>query len=127
MFDILLIVITVSVLAVVAFLIPLLIEARRTSVALRRSTEEKLNPALEELQLTLKDLRNISENINNVTEDVREFSGSINEAGQKIYAVSAAADEFLKSTVSLRVKSFSAGVAGTLSYLTKHLLKKGEK
>ena len=43
----------VVLIAIAAYLIPLLLELKRTVVSLRKTTEENLKPALEELNLRL--------------------------------------------------------------------------
>lgn len=120
----LLIIIAVMVSLVAIFLIPLLLEARRTVQMLRKTTEEKLNPALDELNLTLKSLRNVSDNVNGITADVRTLSKSVGDVGQSITSVNALVTGFSTST-AIKVMSLRAGIMAALQYAVTNLLKKG--
>jgi uncharacterized protein YoxC len=125
MMDILLVVIAVSIVIIVFFLVPLLIEAKRTFVSLRKTTEEKLNPALNELELNLKILRDISDDVNVVTSDIRKFSGSISDVAESLNMVT---DSMVKirSTTVLKIISLKVGIAAALGYLLTNVRKKGD-
>lgn len=124
--SVLLFVIAGSLGAVAVFLILLLIEAKKTVFSLRKTTEEKLNPALDELQLNLKNLRNISGDINDVTSDVKTLSRSIKDAGHAVHKVTNMVED-VGTTASIRVISVKTGVRVALEYLISNLFKKGEK
>ena len=113
-------------LVVVVYLIPLLLELKKTVISVRNTTERNLNPALEELQLTLKSLRSISDNVNDITGDVKGVADSITEVSTKIFAVNRALDA-LGSAASVRVMSLKAGIAAASTYLLTNLMKKGDR
>lgn len=107
-------------------LIPLILEIRRAVSALRHTTENQLNPALEELQATMKSIKGITDNVNAITEDVRQFSVAIQHAGQKISAVNTIVDS-ITSSLTVRTLSLKAGISTALSYLLANLMRKGER
>jgi hypothetical protein len=104
----------------------LLLELKKTVISVRNTTENNLNPALEELELTLKGLRSISDNVNDITEDVKGVTGSITEVSTKIFAVNRTIDA-LSSMASVKALSLKAGVTAAVTYLITNLLKKGDR
>ena len=113
-------------LVIVVYLVPLLLELKKTVISVRNTTEKDLAPVLEELQLTLKSLRSISDNVDDITGDVKGVADSIAEVSTKIFAVNRIIDAF-SSTVSVKTLSLKAGVTAALTYLFTNLLKKGDK
>lgn len=126
MTDILLIIITSAVCLVAAIMIPLLVEARRTILLLRKTTEEKLNPALEELQYTLRSLRNVSDTVSDITSDVRMLSQSVGDVGKSLGSVNALVQGF-STSAAVKVISLRAGITAALNYFIVNFIKKGEK
>ncbi|MBI5101296.1 MAG: DUF948 domain-containing protein [Nitrospirae bacterium] len=124
--NIWLIVIAVSLGAVAVFIIPLLIELKRTVSALRCTVETSLNPALEELHKNLKTLNAITENINTVTTDVRQFSQAVSEIGRSINIINSTINSAATSA-AIRVISLRTGIAATAGYLFTNLLRKGDR
>jgi len=108
------------------FLVPLLLELKKTVISMRNTTEKNLNPALEELQLTLKSIRSVSDNVNDITEDIKGVADSITEVSTRIHAVTGFLDT-LGSSASVKARSFKAGVTAGLTYLSTNLLRKGDK
>jgi hypothetical protein len=109
-----------------AVMIPLLLEVRRTVAALRLTTEQKLNPAIVELQEMLKSVRQITNNVTVITEDVKQFSGSIQQVGKKISAVNTIIDA-VSSSLTIKTLSMNAGVRAALSYFIANLSRKGDR
>ncbi|OGW33363.1 MAG: hypothetical protein A2X59_05390 [Nitrospirae bacterium GWC2_42_7] len=124
--NILSIILTLSVLAIAVFLVPLLIEAKRTIISLRRTVEDRLNPALEEMQSSLKSIHNISDNVNDITEDIRRFSGSVSEVGQTIHSISGLAGN-MSSSMSIKALSLRTGIIAGIKFLLTNLMNKGER
>ena len=124
--NLLSIILTLSVLAIAIFLVPLLIEAKRTIVSLRRTVEDRLNPALDEMQSSLRSIHNISDNVNDITEDIRRFSGSVNEVGQTIHSLSGLAGN-LGSSMSVKALSLRTGISAGIKFLLTNLMNKGER
>jgi methyl-accepting chemotaxis protein len=124
--TILLVVLTIAVCLITAFLIPLLIETKRTMTSLRRSTEEQLNPALVELQLNLENLKKITGDVNDMTADVKSLSHTIREAGETVHKVTEIVDD-IGATASVKVVSARTGIRVALEYLLTNLSKKGDR
>jgi uncharacterized protein YoxC len=124
--NILSIILTLSGLAIAIFLVPLLIEAKRTVVSLRRTVEDKLNPALDEMQSSLRSIHNISDNVNDITEDIRRFSGSVSEVGKTIHNISGLAGN-IGPSMSIKVLSLRAGIMTAIKFLLTNLMNKGER
>ena len=124
--NIWLIIIAVSLGAVVAFLIPMLLELKRTLISLRITIETSLNPALDELQKNLKTMNSITENVNVVTTDVRQFSRAVSDIGNTISAVNMLIGD-VGSSAAVKVISLKTGIAAAAGYLLINLLRKGDK
>ena len=124
--NIWLIIIAVSLGAVAAFLIPLLLELKRTIMALRCTIETNLNPALDELQKNLKTMNSITENVNVVTSDVRQLSKAVSDIGNTISAVNAIMGG-VGSSAALQIISLKTGIAAAAGYLLTNLLRKGDR
>lgn len=124
--TIVLVVIGAAAVGVAAFLIPLLVELRQAVISLRKTTEEKLNPALDELQEVLKNVNGITGNVNEVTEDVKRFSRSVGEIGDTVSGINALVGT-VGSSATVRAMSLQAGIKAALAYLVTHLMsrKKG--
>ncbi|MEW6001343.1 MAG: DUF948 domain-containing protein [Nitrospirota bacterium] len=129
MTNIWLVLMTIAVLVAVGFLIPVLLElkktARSTTIFLK-TAEESLKPTMEELQQTLKSLRNITENINNITVDVKEFSGAVKEAGQNIKTLSLLIGSFT-SAAAIKTSGLRVGIRTALQVLLSNLFSKKEE
>lgn len=124
--NLLSIILTLSVLAIAIFLVPLLIEAKRTIISLRRTVEDRLNPALDEMQSSLRSIHNISDNVNDITEDIRRFSGSVSEVGQTIQSISGLAGN-IGASMTVRALSMRAGIITAINFLLTNLMNKGER
>jgi uncharacterized protein YoxC len=120
--TILLAIITAVFLVLAGFLIPLLLELKKTIVSLRNNTEKNR----EELEFTLKSVRGITDNVNDITEDVKEFVGSVTEVGKKIRAVNMLIDT-AGSSASVKAMSLKAGITAAVTFLITNLLKKGDR
>ncbi|MHB8882406.1 MAG: DUF948 domain-containing protein [Thermodesulfovibrionales bacterium] len=124
--NIWLIIIAVSLGAVAAFLVPLLLELRRTVLALRETVETRLNPTLEELQKNLRTMNSITENVDAVTTNVRQFSQAVNDVGHTISAVNAMVN-FAGSSAAVRLISLRTGISAAVGYLVTNLVRKGDR
>jgi len=111
----------------VLFLIPLLLELRRTVRTLTgvlQTTEEQLVPTLRELRSTLANLDRITADVSTVTDDVRVFSGSLRQVGKDVQELSGLLSA-LGGGFGARVHGLRAGINAGLGYLTKNMLKRG--
>lgn len=113
-------------LVIAVYLIPLLLELKKTVIAVRNTTEKNLNPALDELQLALKSMKSIYDDVNDITGAAKGVADSITEVSAKIFAVNRALDA-LGSAASVRAMSLKAGVAAAATYLLTNLMKKGDR
>jgi uncharacterized protein YoxC len=80
--------ITLAILS--AFLIPAIIEIRKTAIALREFTvnaESELKPVLHELQNTLTELKNLVEVTAARTEELRSFAEALGETGRNLRTI----------------------------------------
>lgn len=121
----LLVIIAVLLAIITGFLVPLLIEVRRTVASLRKTVEEKVDPVLEELRPTMTNMQHISDNVNEVTSHAKEFSKSIGDIGHTISVVNGLI-EGVGSSTAIKVVSLRAGIGAALGYLLKNLLRKGD-
>jgi uncharacterized protein YoxC len=85
-------VVLVAVVLVVlaAFMIPAIIEVRKTAAAIREFTtytESELKPVLQELHQTLSDLKEIADVAATGTEDVRSFVTGLGEMGRHLRTI----------------------------------------
>ena len=81
--------ITMVVLA--AFLIPAIIEIRKTAEATRQfitRTDEELRPILAELRTTLADLRTVSDGVAEKVDDLKVFMDGVGETGRGLKTIS---------------------------------------
>jgi uncharacterized protein YoxC len=83
-----LIAITFAILA--AFLIPAVIEIRKTAIALREFTvnaETELKPVLHELQNTLTELKGLAGEAASRADEIRSFTEALGETGKNLRTI----------------------------------------
>jgi uncharacterized protein YoxC len=124
--TIILAVIAVAVALMAAFVIPMLLELKRTLASLRQTMEQNLAPTLDELQVMLKSVHSISDNVNDITGDVKQLSSAVGQVGKKIQTANAVVDA-VSSSLTIRTLSLSAGIRAALSYIIANLTGKGER
>ena len=120
-----LIIIAVAVGAVAAYLVPLLLELRRTVEALRHTIETNLNPALDELQKNLRTLNSITGNVEQVSEHVKLFSGAVGDIGRSVSAVNAVISGAGAST-AVKLMSLRTGIVAAVGFILTNILRKGD-
>ncbi len=84
------VVIAVTLVVLAAFLIPAIIELRKTAIATRdflAMTEMELHPALKELRQLLMELKDMADSAAGGMDDVKVFMSSLGEAGRNIHSV----------------------------------------
>jgi uncharacterized protein YoxC len=124
--TIILAVIAVAVALMAAFVIPMLLELKRTLASLRQTMEQNLAPTLDELQVMLKSVHSISDNVNDITGDVKQLSSAVGQVGKKIQTANAVVDA-VSSSLTIRTLSLNAGIRAALSYIIANLTGKGER
>jgi len=124
--NIWLVIIAVALGAVAVYLVPLLLELRRTVAALRHTIEMNLNPTLCELQKNLKTLNTVSGNVEQVTEDIKLFSRAVGDIGRSVSAVNTIINSTGGSAL-IKVLSLRTGVAAAIGFVLTNLLRKGDR
>jgi uncharacterized protein YoxC len=118
-----LVAITLVVLA--AFLIPAIIEIRKTAASLREfitCTDNELKPVLHELRQTLTELKIITEAVSSKTEDVKIFMDALGDTGRNLRTIN-----HVVGSVAGVLASSSAWVVGakaTGKFILERLSKK---
>jgi uncharacterized protein YoxC len=83
------------------------------------TTENRLNPLIEETERTLKSIRIITDDLGSVTAGVKEVSGAVTEVAANVRAMNAAI-ETVKEQASIRAHGIKAGVQAALGMLLNH-------
>ena len=125
--SVLLLVLAAAVAVATLFLVPLLLELRRTVRTLNgvlKITEESLGPTLRELRSTLANLDRITSDINSVTDDVRMFSGSLRQVGKDLHEMRDVV-ALLGGGVGAKIAGLRAGFSTGFKVLAHNILKKG--
>jgi uncharacterized protein YoxC len=122
--SILLGLITILLAIITASLILLLLELKRNFALMRKITEEKLYPLLEELRPLITDTRDICDNVNGVTSDVKRLSQAVGDVGKSISVVSGIIEN-VGSSAAIKAISFRAGIRAALDYLLTNLMRRG--
>lgn len=125
--NVLLGILTAAVVLGVLFLIPVLVELRRSVKALTsvlKITEESLAPTLRELRSTLENLDRITGDISTVTDDVRVFSGSIRQVGRDVQELSGLIGA-LGGGIGAKITGLRVGIGTGVAHLAKNFFKKG--
>lgn len=116
---------TVFLAVLLLVLVPLLIDLRKTLISLRKTSEEKLNPALDELSASLKRVTSITESADAIVSDIRFASHAVHDLGEKVVSVGRSIDE-VSSTLTGTAKGLRAGILAGAAYFITHALKKGD-
>lgn len=125
--EIWVIVLAGSVLLGVLFLVPVLLELRRTVRslgAILKITEESLAPTLRDLRATLANLDRITADVSVVTDDVRVFSGSIRQVGKDIEELSGLVS-VVGGGIGTKIVALRAGLVTGVVYLVRNLFHRG--
>ena len=118
-----LIILAVSIAVGIGFLVPVLLELRRSA---RRLTsvlaiaEQSLNPLLHDLSAAVKNLDRVTSDIGAVTDDVRVVSGSLRRVGRNVKEL-----RNLVSVAGLALAALPVGIGAGLAHLARKLFRKG--
>jgi uncharacterized protein YoxC len=107
--------VALTLVVIAAFLIPTILEIKRTSKAARQlitSTEEELQPALKELRQVLMNVNDITDNASAGVRDVRSFMGALAETGKVLHAINGGINSVTGSFSKSSVWSTVAVTAG---------------
>ncbi|NOY40025.1 MAG: DUF948 domain-containing protein [Nitrospirae bacterium] len=125
--EIAVVIIAVVVIVSAGFLIPVLIEFRKTMKRLNEfldTTGKELPPAIDELKQTLENLRSISGDIQSVTGGVREISDVLTDTANNLRSVSNVISRVGNETNAV-IAGLKTGVKTALGVFVKNLLRKG--
>jgi len=84
------IIIALTLVVLGIFLVPLILEIRKTAVALREfidCTETELKPILRELNETLADLKVLTHGTAEKVEDVKSFMEAVGDTGRNLHTI----------------------------------------
>jgi len=127
--EIVLIIACVILAMLAGFLVPLLIELKRTTAQARQfleRTETQLNATLSEMDDTLKSLRGITDTVNNVTDDIGTLSSSLAEVGVNVRDLFDTVNETV-TRLSGNLSGIRAGIRAAVDIIaTKLLTKRGK-
>jgi uncharacterized protein YoxC len=119
-------VMTLTFIAVMAFVIIAAVEMRRASIALRgflSSTEERIKPVIENAEESLIRIKVISDDISRVSGNVRDVSAAVTELVVALKTVTAVVTG-VQEGLALQCNGIKAGFRTALSVFL-HKLKEG--
>ncbi|MBI5025235.1 MAG: DUF948 domain-containing protein [Nitrospirae bacterium] len=126
--QILFVLITIAFLIMVAFLIPTIIQLRRTAKTIDeflKTTQQSLKPLLDNLDGTVQTTNKIAHGIEDSIRNIRDFAQAVGNIGRLLNDI----NRLLKGTgASFAIKTASLGVAikTALGVLVKGILKGGK-
>lgn len=120
-------IISIVFIVLIAFLIPLILRAKRTLNAVENFiavTQESLSPLLSELKTSIEKLNNITGGIEDSVKNVQHLTRAVGETGELIDGL----NRFVKQTglfFSIKTASLGVGIKTALSVLAKGIIKRG--
>ncbi len=120
-------IIAAGFIVLLAFLIPLILHAKKTLESLSGfidATQESLSPLLSELKVSIERLNRITEDIEDSAKNVQHLAKTIGETGELIGDL----NNFIKRTglsFSIKTASLGVGIRTALATLAKGIIKKG--
>lgn len=127
MSEIAVIIIAVVVIISAGFLIPVLVEFRRTMKRLNEfldATGKELPPAIDELKQTLENLKNISGDLQSVTGGIRDITDVLTDTANNVRSVSGIISRVGTETNAV-IAGLKIGVKTAIGVFLKNLLRKG--
>lgn len=120
-------IITLAFLVAVGVFVFVMVEIRNSSRAITdfiKTTEDKIIPAIEELQESLKSIRKAADGITMISDDLRQISGSVTKTVENVKSITEITEE-IASGMTIKVFSLRAGIRAALEALLKNLLSRG--
>ncbi len=127
MSEIAVVIIAVVVIISAGFLIPVLIEFRKTMKGLNEfldTTGKELPPAIDELKQTLENLKSISGDIQSVTGGVRDITDVLADTANNVRSISTVISRVGTET-NAAIAGLKSGVKTAVVVFFKNLLRKG--
>lgn len=124
MTETLLLLIVIIFAVLVGFLIPAILELRKTAreiTSFVKMAETTLKPAVEELNETLKSLRTTLDDVNSVADDVKKFSSAVGDVADNVKELSNMIGE-----IPGRLSGIKAAVVAAIEYIVAKFSKKGD-
>ena len=115
--DLAVVVSAITLVVIAAFLIPAVIELRKTAIALREFTanaENELKPVLNELHVTLAELKNFAEMTTARRDDVRSFMEALGDTGRNLRTINHVVGTVAGVLASTSVWAVGAKAAGKM-------------
>ena len=122
------VIVALTLVVLAAFLIPAVIEIRKTASALRdfvTGTDSELKPLLRDLQLTLADLKAITGEASTRTDDVKCFMEALGDAGRNLRTINSVVGSVSGVLASSSMWLTGARVAG--KFIIERISRKGGK
>ncbi len=118
------VVIAVTIVILAAFLIPALIEIRKSATAVRvyiNYMESEVKPVLKEFRELAENLRVLTDGIASKTDEIRSFMTAVGDTGRNISRINIVVGEFagLLTRSSLWVTGLKAGSRYVIDRITK--------
>ncbi len=127
MSEIAVIIIAVVVIISAGFLIPVLVEFRRTMKRLNEfldATGKELPPAIDELKQTLGNLKNIAGDVQSVTGGIRDITDVLTDTANNVRSVSSVISRVGTETNAV-IAGLKTGLKTAFGVFLKNLLRKG--
>jgi uncharacterized protein YoxC len=127
MSEIAVVIIALVVIISAGFLIPVLIEFRKTMKRLNEflyTTGKELPPAIDELKQTLENLKKIAGDLQSVTGGIREISNVLTDTASNVRSVSGIISRVGTETNAV-MAGLKTGVKTAIGVFLKNLLRKG--
>jgi len=115
-----------AVIVLVAFLIPVLLQIKRTAKATEdflRTTQDSLNPLLIRLEETVEKSYQVADKLDESISNIRHLTNAVGETGAIIDDINSMI-KHINTFISGTMSSFGAGIKTALSVLTQGIIKK---
>jgi uncharacterized protein YoxC len=119
-------VIAIVFVVLAGFLIPALIEIRKTAVTVRTyitDVESQLQPILKELRELTTDLRTLADSVASRTDEVKTFMTAIGDTGRNISRINVAIGDV--ASIFFRSSLWITGLKAAGRYVINRIAKKG--
>jgi methyl-accepting chemotaxis protein len=120
MTDIILLAIAIILAVAVGFIIPVMLEFKRTSSQMGsflKNTEESLNSSLKNLDEAMRSVKELADNVNDVTRNAKSFSSSLADTAHSVRSVGKQLEGSVSKVTALRV-----GLRTAFDVFVKHLI-----
>ncbi len=120
------VVIAITVIVLAGFMVPALIEMRKSALAVKAlitDVESQLRPTLKELRELSSNLRILTEGIASKTDEVKSFMTAVGDTGRNISKINVAIAEV--AGICYRSSLWVTGLKAAGRYVINRIIKKG--